>query len=101
MTKIYHGDTKGRPFRIVAYKCDLCANTETGEPACIPACPTEALSLFDPAVVAAQRAKLKAQKEAAKTQAAYEKALKKESHNHGNRYDYRSKAPSRRRLAFL
>ena len=30
MTKIYHGDTKGRPFRIVAYKCDLCANTETG-----------------------------------------------------------------------
>ena len=70
MTKIYHGDTKGRPFRIVAYKCDLCANTETGEPACIPACPTEALSLFDPAVVAAQRAKLKAQKEAAKTQAA-------------------------------
>ena len=77
MTKIYHGDTKGRPFRIVAYKCDLCANTETGEPACIPACPTEALSLFDPAVIAAQRAKLKAQKEAAKTQAAYEKALKK------------------------
>lgn len=48
MTMIYHGDTHGQPFRRIAYKCDLCAHTETGEPACIPACPTEALSLFDP-----------------------------------------------------
>ncbi|WP_296919159.1 4Fe-4S dicluster domain-containing protein [Megasphaera sp.] len=48
MTRIYHGNTKGRPFRIVAYKCDLCENTELGKPACIPACPTEALSLFVP-----------------------------------------------------
>lgn len=29
-----------------AYKCDLCASGETGQPACIPACPTEALSLL-------------------------------------------------------
>ena len=76
MTKIYHGDTKGDPPHRRLQMRDLCANAGA-EPACIPACPTEALSLFDPAVVAAQRAKLKAQKEAAKTQAAYEKALKK------------------------
>jgi electron transport protein HydN len=63
MTMTYHGDTHGQPFRMVAYKCDLCAHTETGEPACIPACPTEALSLFDPVEA---RAKALAKAKAAK-----------------------------------
>ena len=31
-----------------AVQCQQCPNTETGQPACIPACPTEALSLFKP-----------------------------------------------------
>lgn len=77
MTKIYHGDTKGRLSRFCVGAEVAFISDDAEGAACIPACPTEALSLFDPAVVAAQRAKLKAQKEAAKTQAAYEKALKK------------------------
>ncbi|MCH4178341.1 MAG: 4Fe-4S dicluster domain-containing protein [Megasphaera sp.] len=65
MTMISHSDTAGRPFRMVAYKCDLCAHTETGEPACIQACPTEALSLFDPVAARAKAlAKAKAIKAA-------------------------------------
>ncbi|SJZ67755.1 4Fe-4S dicluster domain-containing protein [Megasphaera cerevisiae] len=56
--------------RTIAYKCDLCAHTDTGQPACIPACPTEALSLVDPAVIAAQRAKLQAEKKAREGQSA-------------------------------
>lgn len=36
MTRIYHGDTKGRPVRIIAYKCDLCSDTETGQPPVFP-----------------------------------------------------------------
>lgn len=81
MTKLYHGDTKGRPFRIVAYKCDLCAHTESGKPACIPACPTEALRLVDPAALAAARAQKKAAKEAQRQQEAYEKTLRKGQEN--------------------
>lgn len=46
--------TKGKfSLRTIAYKCDLCAHTETGQPACVPACPTGALSLVDPAAIAA------------------------------------------------
>ena len=48
MTRIVRGNTQGRAFRLVALKCDLCANTIKGTPACIDACPTEALTLFTP-----------------------------------------------------
>lgn len=40
-------------LRTIAYKCDLCAHTDTGQPACVPACPTGALSIIDPAAIAA------------------------------------------------
>lgn len=40
-------------LRTIAYKCDLCAHTDTGQPACVPACPTGALSIVDPAAIAA------------------------------------------------
>lgn len=47
--------TKGKfSIRTIAYKCDLCAHTETGQPACVPACPTGALSIIDPAAIAAK-----------------------------------------------
>ena len=66
MMRIYHGDTKGRPFRQVAFKCDLCRDTESGVPACIEACPTEVLTLFDPAEAAAKaKAAMEAKKAAA------------------------------------
>ena len=33
--------------RVVANKCDLCANTEEGAPACVSHCPTEALTFYE------------------------------------------------------
>jgi len=36
-----------RTNRGVARKCDLCAETGTGVPACIESCPTKAISLID------------------------------------------------------
>lgn len=32
MARIYHGDTKGRPFRQLAFKCDLCHGTDQAFP---------------------------------------------------------------------
>lgn len=33
--------------RVVANKCDLCANTEEGVPACVSHCPTDALTFYE------------------------------------------------------
>lgn len=81
MTKIRHGKTHGRPFRIVAYKCDLCQHTVTRQPACIPACPTEALSLFDPQARANAKAKRQAVKAARREERAYKKTLREGQEN--------------------
>lgn len=40
----------------LAYKCDLCVGV-AGGPACIPVCPTKALSLIEPGSLAAECAK--------------------------------------------
>ena len=69
MARIYHGDTKGRPFRQLAFKCDLCHGTESGIPACIEACPTEVFTLFDPAEAAAKAKAALAAKQAAASKA--------------------------------
>ena len=69
MARIYHGDTKGRPFRQLGFKCDLCHGTESGIPACIEACPTEVFTLFDPAEAAAKAKAALAAKQAAASKA--------------------------------
>lgn len=61
-------------LRTIAYKCDLCAHTEKGRPACVDACPTEALALVDPAAITAKaKAAMAAKAAAAKKAAAQQK----------------------------
>ena len=50
------GSSNVRSTISVAHKCDLCIDVASG-PACIPACPTEALYMIDPAGLDATSAK--------------------------------------------